>query len=190
MEGETRLWLVRHAVVVGIPGTIHASDAPADLSDRKHLDAVAKRLPQGAPSYASPSQRTIDTARALGLAPTLMAEFSEQNFGRWTGRRHDDLAARDDEGYARFWNDPAGSRPPGGESFQDQVTRVRKGLAEIAAGPAILVVHSGTIRAALCVALDLVPQAGLRFVIDPLSITRIDRLPKGWRVVSVNQSLG
>jgi alpha-ribazole phosphatase len=56
-------------------------------------------------------------------------------------------------------------------------------------GPSTLVVHSGTIRAALCVALDLTPQAALRFVIDPLSLTRIDRLATGWRVVSVNQRI-
>jgi Histidine phosphatase superfamily (branch 1) len=43
------------------------------------------------------------------------------------------------------------------------------------------------IRAALCNALDIAPQAALRFVIDPLSITRIDRLSDGWRLVSVNQ---
>ena len=61
------------------------------------------------------------------------------------------------------------------------------GLSRIEAGPATLVVHSGTIRAALCIALDLAPQAALRFVIDSLSLTRIDRLATGWRVVSVNQ---
>jgi alpha-ribazole phosphatase len=48
-------------------------------------------------------------------------------------------------------------------------------------------VHSGTIRAALAIALDLDPDAALRFVIDPLSVTRIDRLESGWRVVAVNQ---
>ena len=189
MEGETLFWLVRHAPVDGIPGTIHASDAPADLSDRNHLNAVARQLPQGAASFASPSQRTVGTAHALGLAPTLMAEFSEQNFGIWTGQRHDDLAARNGEDYARFWNDAARSRPPGGESFTDQVARVRQGLAKIPSGPAVLVVHSGTIRAALCVALDLTPEAALRFVVAPLSVTRIDRLSKGWRVVSVNQTI-
>ncbi len=66
---------------------------------------------------------------------------------------------------------------------------MRLGLARIGGGPATLVVHSGTIRAALCVALDLTPQAALRFVIDPLSLTRIDRLATGWRVVSVNQRI-
>ena len=189
MEGETHFWLVRHAPVDGIPGTIHASDAPADLSDHRHLNAVARHLPQGAASFASPSERTVGTAHALGLAPVLMAEFGEQNFGSWTGQWHDDLAARHGEDYARFWNDAARSRPPGGESFADQVARVRQGLASIPAGSAVLVVHSGTVRAALCVALDLTPEAALRFVIAPLSITRIDRLSKGWRVVSVNQTI-
>lgn len=190
MEGESFLWLVRHAPVDGVKGTIHATDAPADLGDRVQLDAlVALRLhlPRDIASYASPSRRTIQTALALGLAPELVPEFSEQDFGDWTGRRHDQLASSGGEAYAQFWNDPARGRPPNGESFEDQVARVRLGLARIGAGPAALVVHSGTIRAALCVALDLTPQAALRFVIDPLSLTRIDRLATGWRVVSVNQ---
>jgi alpha-ribazole phosphatase len=61
------------------------------------------------------------------------------------------------------------------------------GLAGLPAGDAVLVVHSGTIRAALAIALDLSPDAALRFVIDPLSLTRIDRLENGWRVVAVNR---
>jgi alpha-ribazole phosphatase len=187
MEGETLLWLVRHAVVDGIEGTIHPPEAPADLREEARAAAVRRHLPQGAVSYASPSQRTIDTARTLGLDPIVVPEFREQEFGDWTGRRHDDLAAVGGEGYARFWNDPAHARPPGGESFADQIARVRQGIRRIKAGSAILVIHSGTIRAALSIALDLTPQAALRFAIDPLSLTRIDRLSEGWRVVLVNQ---
>jgi alpha-ribazole phosphatase len=189
MEGETFLWLIRHAPVDGIAGTIHATDAPADLGDRAQLEALRQRLPQDAASYASPSRRTVETARALGLQPTPVNEFGEQNFGDWTGRRHDELARSGGAAYAQFWSDPARGRPPGGESFEDQVARVRLGLARIGVGSATLVVHSGTIRAALCIALDLTPQAALRFVIDPLSLTRIDRLATGWRVVSVNQRI-
>jgi alpha-ribazole phosphatase len=187
MEGETFLWLIRHAPVDGVKGTIHAADAPADLSDRAQLEALRRCLPPDAASYASPARRTVETAHALVLAPELLPEFGEQDFGDWTGRRHDELAAHCGEAYAQFWSDPARGRPPGGESFEDQVARVRLGLARIGAGHATLVVHSGTIRAALCIALDLTPQGALRFVIDPLSLTRIDRLATGWRVVSVNQ---
>jgi alpha-ribazole phosphatase len=189
MEGTTFLWLIRHAPVDGVAGAIHAPDAPADLGDRAQLEALRQLLPRDAMSYASPARRTVETARALGLDPKLVDEFGEQEFGDWTGHKHDELATSDDEAYARFWSDPARGRPPGGESFEDQVARVRQGLARIGAGPAALVVHSGTIRAALCIALDLTPQAALRFVIDPLSLTRIDRLTTGWRVVSVNQRI-
>lgn len=187
MEGETFLWLIRHAPVDGVKGTIHVADAPADLGNRVQLEALQRRLPPDAASFASPARRTVETARALGLEPALVPEFGEQDFGDWTGRRHDELAATGGEAYAQFWSDPAHGRPPGGESFEDQVARVRLGLAQIGAGSATLVVHSGTIRAALCIALDLTPQAALRFVVDPLSLTRIDRLATGWRVVAVNQ---
>ncbi|MEK9281947.1 MULTISPECIES: histidine phosphatase family protein [unclassified Bradyrhizobium] len=190
MEGETFLWLIRHAAVDGIAGTIHAAEAPADLGDRTRINALRRCLPREAVSYASPSRRTVDTARALGLSPRLAQEFGEQDFGDWTGQRHDDLAAAGGDTYAQFWNDPARAKPPGGESFEEQIARVRQGLSTVKTGPVILVVHSGTIRAALCIALDLAPRAALRFVIDPLSLTRIDRLATGWRVVSVNQRAG
>ena len=189
MEGDSFLWLVRHAAVAGVEGTIHASDAPADLRDLTHLEALRSVLPTNAACYASPARRTIDTARALGLDPAPIGEFAEQDFGDWTGRRHVDLAAGCDEDYAQFWKDPALSRPPRGESFQDQVARVRDGLSKVAPGSAILVVHSGTIRAALCIALDIAPASALGFVIEPLSITRIDRLSRGWRVLSVNRNV-
>lgn len=188
MEGETFLWLIRHAPVAGVAGTIHAADAAADLGDRTRLAALRRRLPRDAASYASPARRTVETAQVLGLEPVLIDDFTEQDFGDWTGQRHNELAAAGGETYAQFWNDPAHARPPGGESFADQVARVGRGLARIGPGTATLVVHSGTIRAALCIALEMTPDAALRFVIDPLSLTRIDRLATGWRVLSVNQS--
>jgi alpha-ribazole phosphatase len=189
MEGQNLLWLIRHAAVDGVEGTLHSADAPADLGDRARLEAVRRHLPSGAACYASPARRTIDTARALLLDPVLMPEFAEQNFGDWTGRRHEQLAADGDEHYARFWDDPARSQPPGGESFEDQIQRVRQGLLKLEPGAATLVVHSGTIRAVLCIALEIAPAAALRFVIEPLSITRIDRLTNGWRIVCVNQNV-
>jgi alpha-ribazole phosphatase len=188
MSETTSFWLIRHAAVDGPDGTIWPANAPADLRDRRSLDLLRTQLPRNAKAYASPAQRTIDTAKALQLDPEPVPEFSEQDFGGWTGRRHNDLAAAGDDAYVRFWSDPARSTPPGGESFEDQVARVRQGIGRIESGSAILVVHSGTIRAVLCIALDIAPQAALRFAIDPLSLTRIDRLGGGWRVMSVNQT--
>jgi alpha-ribazole phosphatase len=56
----------------------------------------------------------------------------------------------------------------------------------------IAVVHGGTIRAALALALGLGPEASLAFTIENCSITRIDRIDgpgmgHGWCVVTVNR---
>lgn len=187
MSAPTQLWLIRHAPVAGISGVIHAADAPADLGDDAAFAALKARLPAEAHAVCSPMRRTRETADRLGLDAVDEADFAEQDFGAWTGRRHDDLAAELGAAYQEFWQSPATSRPPGGESFVDQIGRARAGLARLPAGDAVLVVHSGTIRALLAIALELPPDNALRFTIDPLSLTRIDRLEDGWRVVGVNQ---
>jgi alpha-ribazole phosphatase len=184
---ETHLWLIRHAPVDGPRGVIHAPDAPVDLGDAAAFAALKSRLPPGAVAVCSPARRTRETARMLGLDAVEDAAFREQDFGAWTGRRHNDLTAEPGDAYHKFWQSPAGNRPPGGESFVDQIERARAGLASLPTGDAVLVVHSGTVRALLAIALDLKPNSALRFVIDPLSLTRIDRLANGWRVVAVNQ---
>jgi alpha-ribazole phosphatase len=186
MSEDIRLWLIRHAPVAGTSGVIHGNDVPADTSDATAIAALRAKLPGRAVSFASPVIRTLATAAALGLRPIAEQKFSEQDFGDWTGRRHDDLACELGAVYRDFWRAPANSRPPGGESFAEQIVRVGDGLAKLPAGDVILVVHSGTVRAALAIALDLPPEAALRFAIDPLSLTRIDRVASGWRVVGVN----
>jgi alpha-ribazole phosphatase len=187
MGTESTLWLIRHAVVDGPRGVIHGADAPVDIGDAVGLVALKARLPMKAYAVCSPARRTWETARALGLEPIKEAAYAEQDFGAWTGRRHDDLVLEFGDAYRDFWKMPASNKPPGGESFADQIDRTAAGLASLPAGDVVLVVHSGTIRAALAIALDLAPEAALRFVIDPLSLTRVDRLAQGWRVGAVNQ---
>jgi alpha-ribazole phosphatase len=187
MGVASHLWLIRHALVDGPRGVIHGLDAPADLSDVASFAALKARLPAKAFVVCSPARRTLETARALGLDPREAPAFAEQDFGAWTGRDHDDLVVEFGDAYRDFWKSPASNKPPGGESFVDQIDRTASGLVALPAGDVVLVVHSGTIRAALVIALDLAPDSALRFVIDPLSLTRIDRLAEGWRVVAVNQ---
>jgi alpha-ribazole phosphatase len=187
MSVETNFWLIRHATVDGPRGVIHGPDAPADVSDAAAFAALRARLPKNAVAVCSPARRAWQTAAALGLDPIKEPDFREQDFGAWTGRRHDDLVAELGAAYQDFWKQPASNRPPGGESFVDQISRTHAGLAMLPPGDVVLVAHSGTIRAVLAIALDLAPDGALRFVIDPLSLTRIDRLDGGWRVVAVNQ---
>jgi alpha-ribazole phosphatase len=188
MTSEARLWLIRHAPVAAPRGVIHGADAPADLTDTPRIATLRAGLPGAGAAYCSPARRTVETALALGLDPIHGDAFREQNFGAWTGRRHSDIASELGDAYAIFWRNAATNRPPGGESFADQIARVAAGLAALPAGDVILVAHSGTIRAALAIALDIAPDSALRFVIDPLSLTRIDRLDRSWRIGAVNRS--
>jgi alpha-ribazole phosphatase len=186
---ETFFWLIRHAPVAGPAGIIHAHDAPADLNDRDRFEALRLLLPANVSRFCSPARRTVETAHALLHGPWLEdARFREQDFGAWTGRRHADLAGELGAAYDDFWRAPATNHPPRGESFVDQIKRVASGLAEIQGGHVCMVVHSGTIRAILSIALDLSPEAALRFVIDPLSLTRLDRIGDRWRIISVNSA--
>jgi alpha-ribazole phosphatase len=189
-DDELRLWLIRHAPVDGPRGVIHAPEAPADLSAGEMIATLRGLLPAGAAAHVSPARRTRETAAALGLDAVLAPAFREQDFGAWTGRRHAELQAEAPEAYAAFWTRADIHAPPGGESFVDQIARVRDGLAALPPGDQVLVVHSGTIRAVLALVLDIAPLAALRLVVDPLSLTRIDRLAGGWRVNFVNRLPG
>src|SRR4051794_31538537 len=138
-------------------------------------------------AISSPARRARATAKALGLVAAPESAFTEQDFGRWTGRTHEDIRRDSAAAYSDFWRAPATNRPPEGESFVEQIARVRGGIAALPEGDVIVVAHAGTIRAVLAIALELPPDKALSFVIDPLSLTRLDRLDNGWRVAAVNR---
>src|SRR5258708_23674319 len=144
MGTETNLWLIRHAPVDGPRGVIHGPDAPADVGDAAAFAALKARLPANALAVCSPARRTWETAIVLGLDPVEQACFREQDFGAWTGRRHNDLVAELGDAYREFWKSPASNRPPGGESFVDQISRATAGLAQVPAGAVVLFSPSRT----------------------------------------------
>ncbi len=188
MQRQTQLWLIRHAPVDGPHGIIHDIDARADVSDQAALSRLQPLLPNPHVAISSPARRARETALALGLVAETDPAFGEQDFGHWTGRTHQEIRRDAEAAYDEFWRAPATNRPPGGESFVEQIARVKRGIAALPAGDVIVVAHAGTIRAALALALELPPDIALRFVIDPLSVTRLDRLDDAWRVVAVNRS--
>ncbi|MQX37725.1 histidine phosphatase family protein [Roseospira navarrensis] len=200
---ETRWWLVRHAPVPDPQGRIVGQGDPdAHTGDTDDLEALARLLPDHAVLVTTPLRRTGQTARALAAAGMRLPraqevpDLAEQSFGDWEGLTWGGLASAQppDPALAAFWDDPAHRTPPGGESFAAVVARVRSVLdrlsAEHAGRDIVAVVHAGTVRAALAVALDLDPAVALRFAVEPLSLTRLDRLSgtpfAGWRVGCVN----
>lgn len=193
----TRWWLLRHAPVPCPHGRIHGRlDVSCDTSDDEDFAVLAQRLPINPVLVESGLIRCRQTAGALEKAglllppPVIEPDLGEQDFGRWQGRSWMELEAAKDPLLAEFWRDPATATPPGGESFTALVGRVGRVMARLSDAhrerDILAIVHAGTIRAALATALDLEPAKALRFAVQPLSLTRLDALPEGWRVEAVN----
>ena len=205
----TRWWWVRHAPVVGVDGVIYGSnDVDCDVSNVSHFESLSQTLPEGAVWVTSHLTRAKRTARAIADAglempdPVIEENLAEQNFGDWQGLSWDKMAETDPKNYAAFWADPTANRPPGGESFADVIERTRSVIdrlcAEHRGRDIVAVVHGGTIRAALLVALDLNPVQGMSILVDTLSVGVTEHLCEGllqgrggdWRVVGVNRLAG
>jgi len=197
---RTDWWWIRHAPVIDPQNTLYGqADLLADTESpavARSLDRLARVLPAEACWIITPLQRTRQTAAALAerlgvtIDPLVEPALIEQHFGAWQGRPKDEIYGAMGPDHP-FWQNPAATAPPDGESFADLIGRVRPVIMRSAAGgrPLVVIGHAGTIRAALAVALDLSPDAALRFHLDPLGLTRIEGFPPdGWRVSAVNKT--
>lgn len=193
----TRWWLVRHAPVPCPHGRIHGQlDVACDVSDEEDFAELARRLPVNPVLVESGLIRCRQTSGALEKAglllppPIIEPELMEQNFGCWQRKSWMELDVAKDPHVAAFWADPAETTPPEGESFGTMCVRVARAMARLTEQypnrDILAVTHAGTIRAALALALGLQPAQALRFAVQPLSLTRLDVMPEGWRVECVN----
>ena len=130
------------------------TDIPLSEAGLRQMCGLRVPLPASR-IFASPMQRTQQTAAALGLAaPILDARLMEQNWGRWEGLSLQ--AITEQEGKDAFLR--AGRkgdfRPPGGESTGELHARVAAFLKDVARedGDAVAVAHLGVLRAAYTLA--------------------------------------
>ncbi len=177
----TELILIRHAPAQTDGLVTGRRDVPAVIPN---LTAVRQAVGKVAQVRCSPALRCVQTAQALWPDhPAITdARLLEQDFGAWEGLAPDavpDLGPLDRPALAAH-------RPPRGESFADICARAWPAFL-LDGGPVALVLHAGTIRAALALALGTVPPA-LAFQIAPLSLTRLRRSADGWAIICVNHS--
>jgi alpha-ribazole phosphatase len=201
---RTRWWWIRHAPVRVDEGRIYGQrDLPCDCSDVRVFSALATLLPRKAVWITSHLTRTRQTAQAILAAGDFEApeeilqdrDLAEQHLGDWQGLDRRTFLMNRKQEPDSFWYAAADERAPNGESFLDLVARVDAAITrtnEAHQGSDIIaVVHGGTIRAALVIALGLPPRGGFGFTIDNCSLTRLDhyqgRQGAGWRVPMVNR---
>jgi alpha-ribazole phosphatase len=203
---ETSFWLIRHALVEESARAILYGVMDVPLCEPTLLEqapmyrSLAARLPRPADWVVTPLSRTRRTAESifahgypraeLGVEPDLI----EQSLGEWQGLPHAELPARLQSPAHAFWPLAGDEKPPGGESMEEVITRVgaaMERLAETHAGRDVVIVsHGGAIRAAIAHALRIAADNALHMAVQNLSLTRLQRLPEGWRVQCVNELPG
>ena len=127
-----RLWLVRHAAPLVVPGTCYgalniAADAAGTQTSATRLAAA---LPAESLVFCSTLQRCEQLALDLqALRPDLTSNpdprLREMDFGAWEGQRWDDIAKDDIDAWTAAF---ATHAPGGGESLSAMLTRVSAAL--------------------------------------------------------------
>ena len=154
----TRMFLVRHGetVLSAEDRFAGATDAALSPNGRQQAERLAERLADEivAAVYASPMQRTVETAAILthphGLTPIARDGLREIDHGRWEGLRRGEVEAQFAEEYAAWEEDPLVYAPVGGESGVQVVARALPVVRDIVVAhpdqSVIVVSHKATIR--------------------------------------------
>ncbi len=195
----TRLLIVRHGRTAwNIDGRFQGQlDIPLDEVGQEQAAAVAHRLAQERPValYASDLSRAWQTARSIqnAIAATTATEPSpplileprlrEMHFGEWQGLTYAEIQACQPAALAAWEADWLNNAPPGGETLEQLVERVRDIYQEILAahpdGTVMLVGHGGALQTLICLALGLPPERFWQLQLDNTGIADLRIYPEG-----------
>lgn len=200
-----RLLLVRHGVTTwNREGRFQGHrDAPLDDDGRLEARLLGRRLAgmglDGLALLTSPLSRAAETAALaageMAAPPDARpdARLMEIGQGEWEGRTHAELAVDDADRYAA-WRARAGEeQPPGAETIDAALDRVRALLDEVVADPApvaCLVSHGGILRLAARHLLALAGRTAWSMDVDNASLSEVRRdEPNGpWLIVRWNDT--
>jgi probable phosphoglycerate mutase len=171
------------------PG-LHLADA--GLAQAEAVAARLAALPRIDAVYASPLERTRETARPIGAARDLAVKVErgllECDFGEWTGRPLKELAK--EPAWKTVQRYPSGFRFPGGESFTEMSARITGTLQRLVerheSGVVVAVSHADPIKAAVADALGTHLDLFQRINVSPCSVTAVHYGPGGPAVLAVN----
>ena len=193
---DTRLVVVRHGVTDwNREGRFQGHlDPPLSEIGRREAALVAERIAADEQLFptrivSSSLARAAQTSDVIGQACRVAVELDhrlmEIGQGEWEGRTHAELEVADTQRY-RAWRDAAGVRqPPGGESIDSAMARVRALLDEIARsgnGTTCLVSHGGTMRVLARLLFDLADDRSWALDVDNASIGAATLVDTHWRL--------
>lgn len=161
-------------------------DVPLSDNGRKQALALGERLKGESivACFSSPLTRSLETAKLIlsasgnRLSVIELPELMERNFGSWEGKCISEAKSQYAEEFALWVSAHYIPAPPGGESVDELLTRVEQGLKRIFAfvnEDSVLVVgHSGSVKAAICVLFELPPSSFAHLKVDNASLTIVE----------------
>ncbi|MEL7130781.1 MAG: histidine phosphatase family protein [Pseudomonadota bacterium] len=158
-------------------------DVDADLSDTGAVARLSAHLPDDALVVSSDLRRSVNTATAIQGSRTRLAHdpaLREFHFGVWDGVHFSTVSDWHPDLSRAYWEAPGDVAPPGGESWNAAATRVAMAVRRIEATlqvqHIIAVAHFGVILTQVQAVLGITAQEVLAQKIDPLSVTRLNRI--------------
>ena len=187
------------AVLPGRAPGLHLSDEGRAQAERaaERIAELAAGLGRGRTVdavYASPLERTVETARpiarALGLSVRRDRGLIECDFGEWTGRPLRELMR--ERSWQTVQHAPSAFRFPGGESFTELSARMAGTLERLSTahpgGTVVAVSHADPIKAAVATAAGTPLDLFQRLVVSPCSVSALAVGHGGAHVLCVNST--
>lgn len=176
------LILICHASTAAVRGAAFPGDEPLDRFGAADCAAITGRLNRADRAWAAPELRARQTALALGIAAEVEPALRECDYGRWAGRKLDEIATEAPDAVAEWLRDPDAARH-GGESLRTAVRRVAAWLDARGGetGRSIVVTHATVIRAAIIHVLGAGTESLRCIDVAPLSTAVLSRTDR-WRL--------
>jgi len=188
----TRLLLVAHGLNASLRQAVFGGTAgldPAGLRAAEQLVAGGNEFVTADEVLAGPAPACAQTASPFGAAAGLTVRtepaLADCDYGAWTGRRFDEVAAADPEGVHRWLSEPDAA-PHGGESLTALLSRVGDWLAGFADRRTVVVAvtHATVIRAAVVRVLGAPPESFWRIDVAPAAVLRLRSSVRTWSLLA------
>lgn len=134
-------------------------------------------------------ETALEIAAGRALEASVCAGLREIFLGAWEGKAFDEIRNMQPEAFKARGADPAGFRPPGGESFSDLQRRVLPVFQRLASGNSgnlVIVAHAGVNRVILCHILGMSLQHLFCIGQGPGALNVLLPRADGWRVEALN----
>jgi broad specificity phosphatase PhoE len=150
-------------------------------------------------AVSSDLRRCVETARIIlsehsGVELRLDPDLREMAFGEWEGLTWAQIVKKYPQLGLDGWSRPKSQVPPGGERFEEVITRVRRAIGRLRSqkldGRVLLVTHAGVLHALLPIILGEEAAEKIEIRFTPAGISRFSLDPGGGgRILALNEEV-